>query len=127
MASAEADGAPRRGQSHSKPSTARVDGAGDVSALVTTPATAAPGEYELTVKGLGTDCSTVKRVNAKIELTGPGGKRQDTAGPAAAPGGGAGSTGLAFTGLELWLLLCAGAGLLVGGLLLRRRTAEGAG
>jgi hypothetical protein len=120
--STDTDSAPAGAQPRTHLGSAPVDGQGDVSQTVTIPATVAPGEYELSVRGLRSDCSTVKTVSSKIEV--PGGRQTGGSGDSASPARDS-STGLAFTGLELALLFGTGSALLVGGLVVRRRAAEG--
>jgi hypothetical protein len=145
--------APTGARSAVHPSSTPADGDGDVSVSVTIPRSTEPGDYELRLRGLGSDCSQVKSVSSRIEVLGARrtggsggdpGTRGEGPGPnapgqpdvAAAPGGAAadalpssgnggeeGSTGLAFTGLNLILLLGAGLALLTGGALLRSRSA----
>jgi len=158
---------PRSGaQPAVEPASAPADAEGDVSVSVTIPRATEPGAYELTLKGLGSDCRQAKVVRSRVEVLGvhaggsgeaPGagkkGSDPTATGPPdgdAAPGGdlagspwsdgvapgnapasltdsadegGYGSSGLAFTGLNVVLPIGAALILLAGGLLLRRRSA----
>lgn len=96
-----------------------ANGAGDVSVRVRIPAGTASGAYLVVARGLATDCVHPKVSHVGIEVDPPG-----TAAAGGAPTSVTGSTapagGLPLTGLDLGVLLLAGAVVLAAGLLLRR-------